>query len=153
MSIFHYEILYFTYSASIQSCKFPEISREFQDLTILYRLLGTESSNIESTEEEPSTEPEEIILPTFTITYNGNGNDGGDPPQDTTEYSNGQFITILGNTGKLILTGNSFISWNTASDGSGTNYNPSDVFRYFHIKYTLPKLSLIPGFAPYSRSS
>ena len=34
--------------------------------------------------------------PTYTVTYNGNGNTGGSVPMDTTNYEQGQTVTVLG---------------------------------------------------------
>jgi hypothetical protein len=63
--------------------------------------------------------------PTYTVTYNDNGATGGSIPTDTTNYLQGTTVTVLGNTGNLVKTGNSFVGWNTAADGSGTSYNGS----------------------------
>ena len=59
---------------------------------------------------------------TYTVTYDGNGNTGGAVPTDDTEYSSGDVVTVLDNTGNLIKTGYSFECWNTAADGSGDDY-------------------------------
>ncbi|MCC5813273.1 MAG: InlB B-repeat-containing protein, partial [Leptospira sp.] len=109
-------------SLSFQNCELPSISKELQELSILYRLISTDPVNTNSEEDSEESAPEEVIVPTFTISYNGNGSDGGDPPEDTTEYTNGQFITILGNTGSMTLVGNTFVGWNTETDGSGDSY-------------------------------
>jgi len=64
-------------------------------------------------------------LPNYTVEYNGNGNTGGFSlpiPQFMTPYSGTTSITISGNTGSLTKTGFTFSGWNTAADGSGTNY-------------------------------
>ncbi len=37
-------------------------------------------------------------------------------------------VTVLGNTGTLVKTGYTFAGWNTAANGSGTSYSPSDTF-------------------------
>ena len=67
-------------------------------------------------------------VPNPTLTYNGNGNDGGTvPPDGSSPYTFGATATTLG-SGTLTRTGYSFLSWNTAADGSGTNYNPGDTF-------------------------
>ncbi len=58
----------------------------------------------------------------YTVTYEGNGNTGGKPPTDSATYLQGETITVKGNTGNLTLTGSTFVGWNTASDGSGTDY-------------------------------
>ena len=61
--------------------------------------------------------------PTYTVTYNGNGNTGGTAPSDASSpYTAGSNVTVLGNTGSLVKTGYTFDGWNTADDGSGTNY-------------------------------
>ena len=66
--------------------------------------------------------------PTFTVTYNGNGNTTGSVPTDSTTYEEGQTVTVLGNTGSLVKTGYSFIGWNTAANGSGTTYTQTQTF-------------------------
>ncbi len=66
---------------------------------------------------------------TWTLTYNGNGNDGGTAPTDASSpYDDGSTVTVLGNTGLLTLTGYTWSGWNTASDGTGTSYAESDTF-------------------------
>ena len=67
-------------------------------------------------------------LSTYTVTYNGNGNTSGNVPTDSTNYLSGHTVTVLGNTGNLVKTGNAFAGWNTAADGSGTPYTASQTF-------------------------
>jgi len=60
--------------------------------------------------------------PTYTVTYYGNGSDGGTAPVDpSSPYASGSTVTVM-NQGSLSLTGYSFAGWNTAFDGSGTAY-------------------------------
>jgi uncharacterized repeat protein (TIGR02543 family) len=66
--------------------------------------------------------------PTYTVTYNGNGNTGGNVPTDSANYQNGATVTVLGNTGSLVRTNYAFSGWNTAANGSGTSYNPAQTF-------------------------
>ncbi len=66
--------------------------------------------------------------PTYTVTYNGNGNTGGSVPIDSTNYVQGQTVTVLGNTGSLVKTNYSFAGWNTQADGSGTTYSQAQTF-------------------------
>ena len=69
------------------------------------------------------------VPPTFSITYNGNANTGGSVPTDgSSPYVSGDTVTVLGNTGALVRTGYTFAGWNTAADGSGTSYSPTDTF-------------------------
>ncbi|BCY27651.1 choice-of-anchor D domain-containing protein [Flavobacterium okayamense] len=65
---------------------------------------------------------------TYSVTYDGNGNDSGSVPTDGNAYNSGDSVTVLGNTGSLGLTGYTFNGWNTAADGSGTSYVASDTF-------------------------
>lgn len=60
--------------------------------------------------------------PVYTVTYNGNGNTSGSAPTDSGTYANGATVTVLANTGALAKTGYTFAGWNTAADGSGTDY-------------------------------
>ena len=66
--------------------------------------------------------------PTYTVTYNGNGNTAGAVPVDANNYEAGVTVTVLGNTGSLAKTGHSFAGWNTKADGSGASYSGSDTF-------------------------
>jgi uncharacterized repeat protein (TIGR02543 family) len=61
-------------------------------------------------------------MPTFTVTYNGNGNTGGTVPVDANKYVPAGTVTVKDNTGLLVKTGTSFAGWNTAADGNGTTY-------------------------------
>jgi uncharacterized protein (TIGR02145 family)/uncharacterized repeat protein (TIGR02543 family) len=62
-----------------------------------------------------------VAYPTYTVTYNGNGNTGGSVPTATTVDS-GSVITLSGQ-GTLVKTGYNFGGWNTNSSGTGTNYS------------------------------
>ncbi|MFD2408997.1 InlB B-repeat-containing protein [Paenibacillus rhizoplanae] len=66
--------------------------------------------------------------PTYTVTYSGNGNTGGTVPTDSNSYAQNATVTVVGNTGSLVKTGNSFTGWNTAADGSGTSYAANATF-------------------------
>lgn len=65
-----------------------------------------------------------LISENVYITYDGNGNTGGDEPTDNNAYPITDTVTVLGNTGNLIKAGYTFAGWNTAVDGSGTLYAP-----------------------------
>jgi uncharacterized repeat protein (TIGR02543 family) len=65
---------------------------------------------------------------TYTVTYNGNGNTGGSVPVDSATYQQGATVTVLGNTGGLVKTGDTFGGWNTAAGGSGTAYAAGATF-------------------------
>jgi autotransporter-associated beta strand protein len=63
----------------------------------------------------------------FTVTYNGNGSTGGSIPVDPNTYTSNQTVTVL-DAGTMVKAGGLFLNWNTAANGSGTSYNPSDTF-------------------------
>jgi len=58
----------------------------------------------------------------LTISYSGNTNTGGAAPGAQSYYVGGPNLTIAGNTGELVKTGYTLAGWNTAANGSGTNY-------------------------------
>ena len=59
-------------------------------------------------------------LPTYTITYNGNGNtSGGVPVAQSGVYSS---VTLDSNSGALAKNGSYFSGWNTQADGLGIHY-------------------------------
>ncbi len=68
------------------------------------------------------------IIPTYTVTYLGNGNTSGQVPKDGNKYKTGDTVTVLGNPGKLTKIDtlgweDLFAGWNTDSSGNG-NYYP-----------------------------
>ena len=75
--------------------------------------------------------------PTYTVVYSGNESEGGASPSDANNYTAGSTVTVLGNTGNLVRTGYAFSGWNTAANGSGTNYSPSDTFSMGSSNVTL----------------
>ncbi len=74
---------------------------------------------------------------TFSITYNGNNNVSGNVPVDSSVYTAGSTVTVLGNTGTLVKTGFTFNGWNTAADGSGTSYAAAATFAMGSANVTL----------------
>lgn len=54
--------------------------------------------------------------PTYTVTYNGNGATGGSVPVDSNTYEQGATVTVLGNSGNLAESGETFAGWNTAAN-------------------------------------
>ena len=68
------------------------------------------------------------MIPTYNISYDGNGNTGGSAPADDIEYEVGMTVTVKTNSGDLSRDGYSFIGWNTEADGSGTDLAPSSTF-------------------------
>jgi len=75
--------------------------------------------------------------PVYTVTYDGNGSDSGTVPVDSTSYEAGQTVTVSGNTGGLVKSGNSFIGWNTAANGSGITYTQEQTFAMGTANVTL----------------
>lgn len=75
--------------------------------------------------------------PTYTVTYDGNGNDGGNVPLDGNRYAEEAGVTVLGNTGNLVKSGHTFAGWNTAADGSGTDYQTDTTFTMGAVDVTL----------------
>jgi hypothetical protein len=68
------------------------------------------------------------VLTAYTVTYDGNGNDGGSVPTSSHTYAQGATVTVLGNTGGLTKTDCAFTGWNTAANGTGTPYAAGNVF-------------------------
>ena len=76
-------------------------------------------------------------LPTYTVTYNGNGSTGGSVPTDSTNYLPGQMATVQSNTGALSRIGYVLVGWNTQAGGGGTEYVASDTFTMGSSNVTL----------------
>ncbi len=56
-----------------------------------------------------------IANPTYTVTYYSPFCNSGSAPIDSTNYEQGQPVTVLGNTGNLVEVGNPFADWVTRS--------------------------------------
>ena len=66
---------------------------------------------------------------THTVTYDGNGNTGGNVPVDgASPHNYNTSVTVQGNSGNLTRTGYDFAGWNTQADGLGTNRAATTLF-------------------------
>jgi len=82
---------------------------------------------------------------TSTITYSDNSSTGGLAPNPTTAVSSAANTTLAQNSGNLVKTGFTFAGWNTAANGSGTNYtaglttysSPGDITLYAQWNSTI----------------
>ena len=63
-------------------------------------------------------------LPVYTITYNGNGSTGGSVPSATSSYAS----QTVASDGTMVRSSYLFMGWNTAANGSGTNYAPGATY-------------------------
>jgi uncharacterized repeat protein (TIGR02543 family) len=63
----------------------------------------------------------------FSVTYDANGGSAS-VPTDSTNYLQGQTVTVKGNPGNLVKSGFTFAGWNTQADGNGTNYTEGKTF-------------------------
>ena len=66
------------------------------------------------------TESPEVAVTAYSVTYNGNGNDGGNAVTDAKAYIPGATVTVQKNT--FTKTGYQFTAWNTQANGEGTAY-------------------------------
>ena len=76
-------------------------------------------------------------VPTYTVTYSGNGSTSGTAPADSNKYPAGAKVTVLGNSGNLAKSGYTFAGWDTAASGSGTAYAPAATFTMGSANTTL----------------
>ncbi len=80
-----------------------------------------ESYTLRCNKYEP---PYPILLPpndTYAVTYDANGATSGTAPVAQTK-THDVALTLASNSGSLLKTGYTFAGWNTAANGSGTNY-------------------------------
>jgi len=64
----------------------------------------------------------------YSVFYNANGSTSGTVPIDSSTYDEGATVTVLANSGTLSKTGYTFAGWNTAADGTGTDYAAAATF-------------------------
>jgi uncharacterized repeat protein (TIGR02543 family) len=66
---------------------------------------------------------------THTVTYDGNGNTGGNVPVDgASPHNYNTSATVQGNSGYLTRTGYDFAGWNTLASGLGTDRTATSMF-------------------------
>jgi hypothetical protein len=90
-----------------------------------YRVTATNSSGTVTGGDRSFTTG---ACPTYSVTYQGNGNTGGSVPGDSTAYLSGAPVTVADNSGFLAKNGFSFAGWNSLADGSGTGYPAGSSF-------------------------
>jgi Listeria-Bacteroides repeat domain (List_Bact_rpt) len=61
----------------------------------------------------------------WTVTYDPNGGTGTPPKDPNTYNATNNLVTVL-DPGTLTRTPDTFARWNTAADGTGTSYSPSN---------------------------
>lgn len=64
-------------------------------------------------------------IPTYSVTYQGNGHTGGSAPTDPNQYPDGATVTVYGNSNSLVKTSYDFGGWTNAG---GTAYTPGGSF-------------------------
>lgn len=70
-----------------------------------------------------------IAKATHRVVYHGNGNDGGDPPVDETDYYSGDEVVLSTvNTAEFFKTGLEFVGWCESPAGTGPRYLPYETF-------------------------
>jgi uncharacterized repeat protein (TIGR02543 family) len=61
-------------------------------------------------------------IPTYSVTYDGNGNTGGAVPVDGATYLSWDTVVVKTNSGSLLRSGYAFTGWNTQPGGAGISY-------------------------------
>ena len=142
-----YTITYDANSATEGNAPSPQIKSHGIDITLSlntgaleragYYLEGwntkSDGSGITYAIGESYSENDDIILyakwhsNTYTLTYDGNGNEKGTVPNPR-KVTPSMLTTIDNNYSNLKKNGFIFCGWNTASDGSGTTYYPFEEF-------------------------
>ena len=80
-------------------------------------ILTVSSANAYISQIDMTTETTE----TFNVSYEGNGSTGGSVPTDATNYDADASVTVQAQ-GSMVKTNYTFGGWNTANNGTGTNY-------------------------------
>jgi uncharacterized repeat protein (TIGR02543 family) len=79
----------------------------------------------------PIVESTPFVPTTYTVTYDGNTNTSGNVPiDDSSPYTSGSSVTVLGNSGSPVLEKSGFIfaGWDISANGSVTSYSQGNTF-------------------------
>ena len=95
----------------------------------------------------PATGPAAPV--TYSVAYSANGSSSGTAPTAQTK-AQGTSQTLAANTGSLVSTLRSFAGWNTAADGTGTDYAAggtysTDAALALFAKWGLPVVTTLAG--------
>lgn len=82
--------------------------------------------SIEINDQDVTLYAEWLQLPTYRVTYNGNGYGSGFVPVDHNNYPEGSYVAIQGNPKALMRGGYIFNGWNTKADGTGQRLDYKD---------------------------
>lgn len=88
---------------------------------ITWTINGEESAPSKAASATPWYTP---AVQYYRISYYGNGQTGGLAPIDSVSYFSGDSAEILAPGDSFGKAGYKFVCWNTAEDGSGTDYTP-----------------------------
>ncbi|MFU8893939.1 MAG: InlB B-repeat-containing protein [Luteolibacter sp.] len=105
-----------------------------------------DSASTTVTLSAPATVQANFALKTYSVSYSGNGHSDGTPPAEQTK-THGEDLTLATNSGNLAKTGHTFSGWNTAADGSGTDYAAGENYTEnaaltLHAKWTANNYSV-----------
>ena len=92
---------------------------------------GTSTSNrraLKRASSNPGCCTIKPVVIRYSVTYVGNTSTGGSVPLDSSSYTAGSVVTILGNPGSLTKTNFAFDGWNLSANGSGTSYIEGNTF-------------------------
>ena len=99
------------------------ISEGYIDGTIMISMQALKLEGKSKEAPAKNTAKLKLAVPTYTVTYDGNGADSG-KTTDNTAYATGTTATVKANG--YIRNGYTFTGWNTEPDGSGDSYKTGD---------------------------
>ena len=99
------------------------ISEVYIDGTIMISMQTLKLEGKSKEAPAKNTAKLKLAVPTYTVTYDGNGADSG-KTTDNTAYATGTTATVKANG--YTRNGYTFTGWNTKADGSGTPYKTGD---------------------------
>ena len=71
---------------------------------------------------------DEESVETYRVYYFTGDQESGNVPVDETEYEPGEIVTILGNTGELVLSNNIFRGWSLEIENTSPDYLEGESF-------------------------
>jgi hypothetical protein len=96
-------------------------------LMVLFIACPIESEYLDRIQEQIDAELDSPDVPTYSVTYHGNENDGGTAPSDGNAYEEGETVTVA-DKGTLTRTDYYFSGWNTLENGDGDGYASGNTF-------------------------